>query len=103
MTESTMEKLIMKLCFGDEDDNNDVVCFDDQFLLGVNKFKGIFGGAAGSPVQGAADMSLDAVLCVPQILHRQGISIFLLERAPLRKATSKSPSQTKPQLQEGQC
>jgi hypothetical protein len=80
MTESTMEKLIMKLCFGDEDDNNDVVCFDEQFLLGVNKFKGIFGGAAGSPVQGAADMSLDAVLCVPQILHRQGnINIFVGE------------------------
>ena len=29
MTESTMEKLIMKLCFGGEDDNNDVVCFVD--------------------------------------------------------------------------
>jgi hypothetical protein len=73
MTESTIEKLIMKLCFGNKDDNNDVVCFVDQFLLGVNKFKGIFGGAAGgSPVQGAVETSPDAVLSVLQFLHRQG-------------------------------
>jgi hypothetical protein len=74
MTESTMENLIMKLCFGDkQDDNNDVVCFVDQFLLGLNKFKGIFGGAAGgSPVQGAVYTSPDAVLSVPQFLHLSG-------------------------------
>ena len=36
-----MEKLIVKLCFGDEqDDSNDVICFVDQVLLGVSKFKG---------------------------------------------------------------
>ena len=80
MTESTMEKLIMKLCFGDNDDNNGVVCFVDQFLLGVNKFKGIFGGAAGSPVQGAVDTSPDAVLSVLQFLRRRGnIHIFVGE------------------------
>lgn len=82
MTESTMEKLIKKLCFGDEDDNNDVVCFVDQFLvLGVNKVKRIFGGAAGgSPVQSAVDTSPDAVLSVPQFLHRQGnTNIFVGE------------------------
>jgi hypothetical protein len=82
MTEPTMEKLIMKLCFGDENDNNDVVCFVDQFLLGVNKFKGLYGGGAGSPGQGAVDtgLSSDGVLSVPQSLHRQGsIHIFVGE------------------------
>ena len=57
MTESTMEKLIMKLCFGGEDDNDDVVCFDDQFLLGVNKFKGLFGGASTRSLWGQITMT----------------------------------------------
>ncbi len=47
----------------------------------MNKFKGIFGGAAGgSPVQGAVDTSPDAVLSVSQFLHRQGnINMFVGE------------------------
>ena len=44
MTESTMEKLMMKLCFGENHDNHDeMVCYADQFsLLGINKFKGLY-------------------------------------------------------------
>ena len=81
MTESTMEKLIMKLCFGDENGNNDVICFVDQFLLGVNKFKGLLcGRIAESPDQGAVNTNPDAVLPVPQFLHCQGsINVFVGE------------------------
>jgi hypothetical protein len=105
MTESTMEKLIMKLCFADENGNNDVICFVDQFLLGVNKFKGLLcGRIAESPDQGAVNTNPDAVLPVPQFLHCQRSINVLLERDQLRKGFySKSCSQMKSQLQGGQC
>ena len=70
----------------------------------MNKFRGIFSGAVGSPVQGAVDMSPDAALIVPQFLHCQGnINIFVGEGSIEKGYKSKSPSQNKPQLHGGQC
>ena len=77
MTESMMEKLMMKLCFGDNDD--EMVCYVDQFLLGLNKFKGLY---AGPPPLTDVDTGIpsELLLCVPPSLHRQGkIHIFVGE------------------------
>ena len=79
MTEPVMEKLMMKLCFGDNDDD-DIVCYADQFLLGLNKFKGLYASGPGGRSPSAVDLSasLDATLTVPPNLHRQGnIHIFV--------------------------
>jgi hypothetical protein len=77
MTESMMEKLMTKLCFGDDNDDDEMVCYVDQFLLGVNKFKGLY---AGPPPLTEVDAGVpsELVLCVPSCLHRQGkIHIFV--------------------------
>ena len=78
MTEPMMEKLMMKLCFGDTDDN--IVCYADQFLHGLNKFKGLYasGPGGGSPSAVNLSATLEAALAVPPNLHRQGnIHIFV--------------------------
>jgi hypothetical protein len=73
MTEPVMEKLMMKLCFGDNDDD-DIVCYADQFLLGLNKFKGLYASGPGGRSPSAVDLgaTLEATLTVPPNLHRQG-------------------------------
>ena len=44
MTEASMENIMMKHCFGDEspDADPDIVCYVDRFLLGLNKFQGLY-------------------------------------------------------------
>jgi len=40
--ELVMEHLMAKLCFGDKNGDPDVLCYEDQFLEGLNKFQGLF-------------------------------------------------------------
>ena len=71
MTEPIMEKLMMKLCFGDNNDHN-IVSYADQFLLGLNKFKGLYaayGPSGGSPSADNLSATLEATLTVPPNLH----------------------------------
>ena len=42
MKEATLEKIMSSLCFGNDDTANaDIVCYVDQFLLGLNWFDSI--------------------------------------------------------------
>jgi hypothetical protein len=106
MTEASMEKIMSRLCFGDDDDNEppddqqentighnnstDLVCYVDQFLLGLNKFKGLYtadtvlipsqqqqgssGGANGANVGGDTTQ----VMTMLPILHRQGSNVSII-------------------------
>ncbi len=40
--ELVMEHLMAKFCFGDKNGDPDVLCYEDQFLEGLNKFQGLF-------------------------------------------------------------
>ena len=45
MKEDAMCIKMFNLCFGEEDTSateTDIVCFEDQFLLGLDKFQGLF-------------------------------------------------------------
>ena len=99
MTEPKMEKLMTKLCFGDNNDNN-VVCNADQILVGLNKFKGLYASrpGGGSPCAVDPRATLEATLTVPPSLHQQGnIHIFagdasIEKRLPYQKSlTNESP------------
>jgi hypothetical protein len=75
MTEATMEKLITKLCFGDVTDEN-TISYVDQFLHGLNRFKGLFTNS--SPTGDTAPGEIP--LSIPPLLHRQGgVHIFVGE------------------------
>ena len=77
MTESMMEKLMMKRCFGDNNDD-EMVCYVDQFLLGLNKFKGLY----TAPPRRVTDVNtgVPSELRFPPSLHCQGkIHIFVGE------------------------
>jgi hypothetical protein len=84
MTESTMEKVMTKLCFGNINDGNDnsgvdeIVCYVDQFLLGLNKFKGLYTdthiGGSSSFETGALQKGGQILTMLP-ILHRQGTNV----------------------------
>jgi hypothetical protein len=41
MTEAAMEQLMTKLCFGNGNDE-ETICYIDQFLHGLNRFQGLF-------------------------------------------------------------
>jgi hypothetical protein len=105
MTEVTMEQLMTKLCFGDGNDD-DIICYVDQFLYGVNRFQGLFVSSSGVlPSSSAVDVpagtsTVDAAveLSIPPMLHRQGkMHIFVgkgsIEKALLRK---KAPANETP-------
>lgn len=101
MTEATMEQVMTKLCFGSNcSDEDDTICYVDQFLYGLNRFQGLFVSSA-SPTSSAAPLDKpvgastiggDTELSIPPMLHRQGkMHIFVgkgsIERALLsRKA-----------------
>ena len=90
MTESTIEKVMTKLCFGGNGDTNEddttpagavdeIVCYVDQFLLGLNKFKGLYtdvqvGGASfdNAAMQQGGSAS---ILTMLPALHRQGTNV----------------------------
>ena len=101
MTEASIEKIMSRLCFGDEDDNEttdqqknthnetDLVCYVDQFLLGLNKFKGLYtvdivqqqqqgtsGGTTASGNANGGDATL--VMTMLPILHRQGSNVSIV-------------------------
>jgi hypothetical protein len=97
MIEATMEQLMTKLCFGD-DNNDDTICFVDQFLCGVNRFQGLFVSLLAPSFDGnttLGDAAADMELTIPPMLHRQGkIHIFVgkgsIDKALLcRKAPAK--------------
>ncbi len=104
LTEPIMEKLMMKLCIGDNDGNN-VVCYADQFLLGLDKFKddAPLGLVAGllvllNPAPRWRPLSLFL-----QVYADKGIST-LLEMPPLRGGCfTRSHLQLKPLLPGGRC
>ena len=84
MTEATMEQLMTKLCFGD-DNNDDTICFVDQFLCGVNRFQGLFVSSLAPSFDGggaAADMELT----IPPMLHRQGKIHIFVGKGSIEKA-----------------
>jgi hypothetical protein len=41
MTEAAMKQLMTKLCFGNDNDE-ETICYVDQFLYGLNRFQGLF-------------------------------------------------------------
>jgi len=104
MTEASIEKTMSRLCFGDEQDDNDeltdkqdnanngtdLVCYVDQFLLGLNKFKGLYtvdtvlslqqhgSGGSGSDNGGDTTTRHQQVLTMLPILHRQGSNVSII-------------------------
>jgi hypothetical protein len=75
MTETVMEHLMAKLCFGEKNGNPDVMCYEDQFLAGLNKFQGLFTDDVDSRASNGA-----TVLTMLPSLHRQSsINIYVGE------------------------
>ena len=85
MTESTMEKVMTKLCFGNNNDSgsdttgrvDEIVCYVDQFLLGLNKFKGLYSDIqfGGASIDTAASQPGGQILTMLPTLHRQGSNV----------------------------
>jgi hypothetical protein len=42
MTESMIKQLMVQLCFGNDKPDDEVLCYVDQFLCGLNKCKGLY-------------------------------------------------------------
>ena len=75
MTETVMEHLMAKLCFGEKNGDPDVMCYEDQFLGGLNKFQGLFTDDVDSRASNGA-----TVLTMLSSLHRQSsINIYVGE------------------------
>ena len=67
MSEATMERIMTKLCFGDNTDTN-TVSYVNQFLHGLNRFKGLFSNS--SPTDGVgASGEMPTLLSIPPLLH----------------------------------
>ena len=98
MTEASMEKIMMKLCFGDETDTDaEIVCYADQFLLGLNKFQGLYtasalapGSVFGSGGSGGTNAGGMLLSMLPS-LHRQpgNINIFVGEGSIVKALLSR--------------
>ena len=76
-TEAAMEKLMTTLCFGDGDvGDSEAMCYVDQFLAGLNRFKGLF---TASPASEDAQQHESAlILSIPVLLHGQsGVHIYV--------------------------
>jgi len=75
MSEATMERIMTKLCFGDNTDTN-TVSYVNQFLHGLNRFKGLFSNS--SPTDGVgASGEMPTLLSIPPLLHRQGAAVHI--------------------------
>ena len=74
-TEVAMEKLMATLCFGDGDvRDSETMSYVDQFLAGLNRFKGLFTASPASEDQHESPL----ILSIPVLLHRQsGIHIYI--------------------------
>ena len=94
MKESSMATKMLELCFGDEmslDTETDIVCYEDQFLLGLNKFEGLYTISSCSTAQAVLAVSAapgsifgrgggeSSLLTMLPSLHRQpgDINIFV--------------------------
>jgi hypothetical protein len=67
MSEATMEKLMTKPCFGGDTDSNNI-SYVDQFLHGLNRFKGLFSNSSPTDGDGASGET-PTLLCIPPLLH----------------------------------
>ena len=78
MTESMIERLMVQLCFGNEEEpDEEALCYVDQFLCGLNKFQGLY--TATTPEQ-HPEAGGEVLLSMLPILHQQGsIQIFVGE------------------------
>ena len=75
MTETIMEHLMAKLCFGDKNGDPDVMCYEDQFIGGLYKFQRLFNDDVDSRASNGA-----TVLTMLPSLHRQSsINIYVGE------------------------
>ncbi|KAI2500247.1 hypothetical protein MHU86_14254 [Fragilaria crotonensis] len=64
-----------KLCFGDDTDTN-TISYVDQFLHGLNRFKGLFSNFSPTGDGGALG-KMSTVLSIPPLLHRQGAAVHV--------------------------
>ena len=74
MKESVIEAKMHRLCFGDETCDIDFLSYADQFLLGLNKFEGMY---SSMPHESAPLDSNGEVLVLSRTLHRQDATIFV--------------------------
>jgi hypothetical protein len=94
LTESMIEKLMSKLCFGsgyevqenEDQDDDEIICYLDQFISGLNKFEGLYTNTVDTGPNG------DVLLTIPPSLHRQGsITLYVghgsIERKRLSRKT----------------
>ena len=75
--EVAMEKLKTTLCFGDGDcRDSETMCSVDQFLAGLNRFKGIFTAYPASEDTQQHELAL--ILSIPVLLQQQsGVHIYV--------------------------
>jgi hypothetical protein len=71
-----MEKIMTKLCFGDDTDTN-TISYVDQFLHGLNRFKGLFSNSSPTGGDGASG-EMPTLLSIPPLLHQQGAAVHIL-------------------------
>ena len=81
-TEAAIEKLMTTLCFGDGDGSDrETMCNVDQFLAGVNRFKGLFTASPATTQDMSEHVSVQ-ILTIPVLLHRQsGVHIYVGNRS----------------------
>ncbi|KAI2507314.1 hypothetical protein MHU86_7150 [Fragilaria crotonensis] len=106
MTEATMEQVMTKLCFGNNcSDEDDTICYVDQFLHGLNRFQGLFASSASptssaapldKPAVGASSIGGDTELSIPPMLHRQGKMHILWKGSIERVLSRKAPANETP-------
>ena len=91
MTEAAMEQLMTKLCFGNGNDE-ETICYVDQFLYGLNRFQGLFvssalpSSAAVDKTVGTSTTGADLELSIPPMLHRQGKMHIFVGKGSIEKA-----------------
>jgi hypothetical protein len=96
-TEAAMEKLMTTLCFGNGNGSDGkTMCYADQFLAGVNRFKGLF--AASPATQDMSEHESSLILTIPVLLHQQsGVHIYVgsqsIEKELLCSKSLVNPSQ----------
>ncbi|KAI2510078.1 hypothetical protein MHU86_4372 [Fragilaria crotonensis] len=72
MTEIDQAKLMANLCFGNIDDDPEIMCYVDQFLHGLNKFHGLFNASSVEIQPGGSPNAPEMLLTMIPILHQMG-------------------------------
>jgi hypothetical protein len=91
MTEAAMEQLMTKHCFGNGNDE-ETICYVDQFLYGLNHFQGLFvssalpSSAAVDKTVGTSTTGAGLELSIPPMLHRQGKMHIFVGKGSIEKA-----------------